>query len=262
MYMILELEHIQKYYGNKGNLTKAIKDISFSVEAGEFLSIMGASGSGKTTLLNCISTIDTVSAGHIYLDGTDITEIKPKSLARFRRENLGFVFQDFNLLDTLTISENIALALTINRMPAGMIEKAVLEMAEQLNICDILDKYPYQVSGGQKQRCACTRAMIHKPKLLLADEPTGALDSHSAQMLLSTIQGIHRQIGTTILMVTHDAFTASYAERILFLQDGEIFMELYKGSDSRSAFFQKILNVLTMMGGGKSHVCETGFSKC
>ena len=260
--MILELEHIQKYYGNKGNLTKAIKDISFSVEAGEFLSIMGASGSGKTTLLNCISTIDTVSAGHIYLDGTDITEIKPKSLARFRRENLGFVFQDFNLLDTLTISENIALALTINRMPAGMIEKAVLEMAEQLNICDILDKYPYQVSGGQKQRCACTRAMIHKPKLLLADEPTGALDSHSAQMLLSTIQGIHRQIGTTILMVTHDAFTASYAERILFLQDGEIFMELYKGSDSRSAFFQKILNVLTMMGGGKSHVCETGFSKC
>ncbi len=262
MYMILELEHIQKYYGNKGNLTKAIKDISFSVEAGEFLSIMGASGSGKTTLLNCISTIDTVSAGHIYLDGTDITEIKPKSLARFRRENLGFVFQDFNLLDTLTISENIALALTINRMPARMIEKAVLEMAEQLNICDILDKYPYQVSGGQKQRCACTRAMIHKPKLLLADEPTGALDSHSAQMLLSTIQGIHRQIGTTILMVTHDAFTASYAERILFLQDGEIFMELYKGSDSRSAFFQKILNVLTMMGGGKSHVCETGFSKC
>lgn len=260
--MILELEHIQKYYGNKGNLTKAIKDISFSVEAGEFLSIMGASGSGKTTLLNCISTIDTVSAGHIYLDGTDITEIKPKSLARFRRENLGFVFQDFNLLDTLTISENIALALTINRMPARMIEKAVLEMAEQLNICDILDKYPYQVSGGQKQRCACTRAMIHKPKLLLADEPTGALDSHSAQMLLSTIQGIHRQIGTTILMVTHDAFTASYAERILFLQDGEIFMELYKGSDSRSAFFQKILNVLTMMGGGKSHVCETGFSKC
>ncbi len=260
--MILELEHIQKYYGNKGNLTKAIKDISFSVEAGEFLSIMGASGSGKTTLLNCISTIDTVSAGHIYLDGTDITEIKPKSLARFRRENLGFVFQDFNLLDTLTISENIALALTINQMPARMIEKAVLEMAEQLNICDLLDKYPYQVSGGQKQRCACTRAMIHKPKLLLADEPTGALDSHSAQMLLSTIQGIHRQIGTTILMVTHDAFTASYAERILFLQDGEIFMELYKGSDSRSAFFQKILNVLTMMGGGKSHVCETGFSKC
>lgn len=252
---ILKLEHIQKYYGNGRNITKAINDISFSVEPGEFLGIMGASGSGKTTLLNCISTIDTVSAGHIYLEGADITEIKPKSLARFRRENLGFVFQDFNLLDTLTISENIALALSINKTPAKDVEPRILDIAGKLNIRDILDKYPYQVSGGQKQRCACARAIVNNPKLLLADEPTGALDSHSSQMLLSTIQSIHEELGATILMVTHDPFTASYANRILFLQDGEILTELRKGRDSRRAFFDKILHVLTMIGGGESHVC-------
>lgn len=252
---ILKLEHIQKYYGNEGNITKAIRDISFSVEAGEFLGIMGASGSGKTTLLNCISTTDTVSAGHIYLGGTDVTEIKPTAIARFRRENLGFVFQDFNLLDTLTISENIALALSINKTPARDVELRIQDIAQKLNITDILNKYPYQVSGGQKQRCACARAIINNPKLLLADEPTGALDSHSAQMLLSTIQSINEQLSATILMVTHDAFTASYASRILFLQDGAIFTELCKGNDSRSAFFEKILNVLTMIGGGQSHVC-------
>lgn len=252
---ILKLEHIQKYYGNEGNLTKAIQDISFCVNTGEFLGIMGASGSGKTTLLNCISTIDTVSAGHIFLEDTDITEIKPNTLARFRRENLGFIFQDFHLLDTLTISENIALALAINQVPARNVKPRILDMAQKLNICDILNKYPYQVSGGQKQRCACARALINNPRLLLADEPTGALDSHSSQMLLSTMQSINEQLGVTILMVTHDAFTASYASRILFLKDGEIFMELRKGNDSRSAFFDKILNVLTMLGGGQSHVC-------
>lgn len=252
---ILRLEHIQKFYGNQGNLTKAINDISFSVNNGEFVGIMGASGSGKTTLLNCISTIDTVSAGHIYLDGTDVTEIKENELARFRRENLGFVFQDFNLLDTLTISENIALALTINKVPAEQIGGKVYEIAESLNITDILDKYPYQVSGGQKQRCACARAIINKPKLILADEPTGALDSHSSQMLLSTMQGINEQLGATILMVTHDAFSASYANRILFLRDGMIFTEILKGSDSRKVFFEKILDVLTMLGGGQSDVC-------
>ena len=250
----LRLEHIQKYYGNQGNLTKAIDDISFSVNEGEFVSIMGASGSGKTTLLNCISTIDTVSAGHIYLDGNDVTEIKEKALARFRRENLGFIFQDFNLLDTLTISENIALALTINHVPVGEIEGKVEEMARALNIADILDKYPYQASGGQKQRCACARAIVNQPKLILADEPTGALDSHSSQMLLSTIQRMNEQLGATILMVTHDAFSASYANRILFLRDGMIFTEIIKGSDSRKTFFEKILGVLTMLGGGQSDV--------
>lgn len=251
---ILRLEHIQKYYGNEGNITKAIDDISFSVAKGEFIGIMGASGSGKTTLLNCISTIDTASAGHIYLDGTDITEIKEKELARFRRINLGFVFQDFNLLDTLTISENIALALTINKVPAAEIDVRVENIARTLSIADILDKYPYQVSGGQKQRCACARAIINNPKLILADEPTGALDSHSSQMLLSTIQSINEQLGATILMVTHDAFTASYANRILFLKDGRIFTELLKGDNARKAFFDKILNVLTMVGGGQTDV--------
>lgn len=251
MKTILKLEHIQKYYGNGGNLTKAIQDISFSVEAGEFLGIMGASGSGKTTLLNCISTIDTVSAGHIYLDGKDVTELKPKEIAKFRRENLGFVFQDFNLLDTLTISENIALALTINNVAAEDIDSRVLEMAKSLHISDILDKFPYQVSGGQKQRCACARAIINKPKLVLADEPTGALDSHSSQMLLSTMQSMNEQMGTTILMVTHDAFAASYASRILVLRDGEIFTELHKGNDARTVFFERILSVLTMIGGGQ-----------
>ncbi len=254
MGVILKLEHIQKYYGSGGSVTRAIRDISFSVEKGEFLAIMGTSGSGKTTLLNCISTIDTVSAGHIYLEGVDVTEMKPKSLAGFRRENLGFVFQDFNLLDTLTISENIALALSINKVPAREVEPRILDIAGKLNISDILDKYPYQVSGGQRQRCACARAIVGDPKLLLADEPTGSLDSHSAQMLLATIQSINEQLGATILMVTHDAFTASYANRILFLQDGEILTELRKGSDDRGGFFHKILDVLTMMGGGQSHV--------
>lgn len=255
MKKVLRLEHIQKYYGNQGNLTKAIDDISFSVSNGEFVGIMGASGSGKTTLLNCISTIDTVSAGHIYLDGVDATEIREKESARFRRENLGFVFQDFNLLDTLTISENIALALTINKVPAGQIDSKVHEMAESLNITDILDKFPYQVSGGQKQRCACARAIINKPKLILADEPTGALDSHSSQMLLGTMQSINEQLGATILMVTHDVFSASYANRILFLRDGVIFTEILKGQDSRKVFFDKILDVLTMIGGGRTDVC-------
>lgn len=252
---ILKLDHIQKFYGNQGNITKAINDISFSVSEGEFVGIMGASGSGKTTLLNCISTIGTVSAGHIYLDGTDVTEIREKALARFRRENLGFVFQDFNLLDTLTVSENIALALTINHTPLEQIAGKVKEMAGNLNITDILDKYPYQVSGGQKQRCACARAIINRPKLILADEPTGALDSHSSQMLLSTMQSINEQLGATILMVTHDAFSASYTNRILFLRDGVIFTEILKGKDSRKTFFEKILDVLTMMGGGQTDVC-------
>lgn len=247
---ILRLEHIQKYYGNQGSLTKAIDDISFTVNAGEFVGIMGASGSGKTTLLNCISTIDTVSAGHIYLNETDVTEIRERELARFRRENLGFIFQDFNLLDTLTISENIALALTINHVPAGQVPKRVGEIAATLNIADILEKYSYQVSGGQKQRCACARAIVNNPSLLLADEPTGALDSHSSQMLLCTMQRINEQLGATILMVTHDAFSASYANRILFLRDGRIFTEILKGGDSRKVFFEKILDVLTMSGGG------------
>lgn len=253
---ILNLEQVKKYYGgNSGNITKAVDGISMYVDKGEFVAIMGASGSGKTTLLNCISTIDTVTSGHITVNNQDITKIKDKDFADFRRENLGFIFQDFNLLDTLTIEENISLSLVINKQNPADIDKRVHAIADKLGIRDILSKFPYEVSGGQKQRCACARAIINNPKLLLADEPTGALDSHSSQMLLSTIQSINEQLRATILMVTHDAFTASYANRILFLKDGEIFMELRKGNDSRSAFFDKILNVLTMIGGGQSHVC-------
>lgn len=254
METILKLENIEKYYGNEGNVTKALDDVSFQVMQGEFIGIMGASGSGKTTLLNCISTIDTVSAGHIFLDGTDVTEIGEKDIARFRRENLGFVFQEFNLLDTLTVRENIALALTINRTAANEVDRKVEDMAEKLNITDILEKFPYQVSGGQKQRCACARAMINRPKLILADEPTGALDSHSAQMLLDTIRNMNTALSATILMVTHDAFTASYAQRILFLKDGRIFTEILRGKDSRRQFFGKILDVMTMLGGDLADV--------
>ena len=251
---ILRISNIEKYYGSGGNLTKALSDVSFQVHEGEFIGIMGASGSGKTTLLNCISTIDTVSAGHIFLDGTDVTEIREKDIARFRRENLGFIFQEFNLLDTLTIRENISLALTINRVPAGKIMEQVEDMADKLGIRDILDKFPYQVSGGQKKRCACARAMINRPRLILADEPTGALDSHSSQMLLDTIRNMNESLSATILMVTHDAFTASYAGRILFLKDGQIFTEILRGNDSRRRFFGKILDVMTMLGGDLADV--------
>lgn len=254
MKKILELTEIQKYYGNGGAVTKAIDDISFDVEESEFIAIMGASGSGKTTLLNCISTIDEVSAGHIYLDGCDITQISQKNIARFRRENLGFIFQDFNLLDTLTIGENIALALTINHVPAKDIDAKIDAMAKKLDIQSILHKFPYHVSGGQKQRCACARAMINYPKLILADEPTGALDSHSSAMLLDTIKNMNEELGATIMMVTHDAFTASYAKRILFLRDGKIFTEIRRGNDSRKQLFEKILDVMTMLGGGVSDV--------
>ncbi|MDK2808854.1 MAG: putative transport system ATP-binding protein [Clostridiales bacterium] len=254
MNQLLTIEHIEKYYGNKGNLTKAIDDISFEVQTGEFIAIMGASGSGKTTFLNCISTIDTVSAGHIFLSGTDITEIKEKEISRFRRENLGFVFQDFNLLDTLTISENIAMALTINKVPIEEIDFRVKHMADKLDIVPILDKFPYQVSGEQKQRCACARAIINNPKLILADEPTGALDSRSAKLLLTTIQTMNQELGATILMVTHDAFTASYAKRILFLKDGQIFTEILRGEQSRKQMFGKILDVMSLLGGDLSDV--------
>ena len=252
---VLEVKNIEKYYGNKSNLTKAIDGISFNVGEGEFVGIMGASGSGKTTLLNCISTIDRVTAGKIIINNQDITKLKGNKLNKFRREELGFIFQDFNLLDTLTAYENIALALTIQKVNSHEIDKKVKEIAQKLEISEILNKYPYQISGGQKQRVASARAIITNPKMVLADEPTGALDSKSARQLLETFEHLNQKLGATILMVTHDAFTASYANRILFLQDGKIFTELNKGSDSRSAFFDKILNVLTMIGGGQSHVC-------
>lgn len=246
---ILDIKNVEKYYGNKGNVVKAIDDISFNVFRGEFVGVMGPSGSGKTTLLNTISTIDEVSAGHIFIDGVDLTEINQKDIAKFRRENLGFIFQDFNLLDTLTIHENIALALTINRQKKNDIDSKVMGIATELGIEDILQKYPYEVSGGQKQRCACARALITNPKLILADEPTGSLDSRSAQMLIEMISHLNKDLGATILMVTHDSFTASYCDRILFIKDGKIFTELTKGQNTRKQFFNQILDVVALLGG-------------
>lgn len=246
---VLEARNVEKYYGSKSNLTKAIDNISFNVKNGEFVGIMGASGSGKTTLLNCISTIDKVTAGHIVINGEDITKLKGNKLNKFRREELGFIFQDFNLLDTLTAYENIALALTIQKVKAQEIDKRVKEIAKKLEITEILNKYPYQVSGGQKQRIASARAIVTNPKMVLADEPTGALDSKSARQLLETFEALNQKLNATILMVTHDAFTASYADRIIFIKDGKIFNELVKGNDTRKQFFEKIIEVQTLLGG-------------
>lgn len=246
---ILKVDNIEKYYGNKSSLTKAIDNISFEVKKGEFVAIMGASGSGKTTLLNCISTIDKVTSGHIYVDNNDITKLKGNDLNKFRREKLGFIFQDFNLLDTLTAYENIALALSIQNKKVSEMKELVTNIAKRLNITEVLNKYPYQMSGGQKQRVASARAIITNPKLVLADEPTGALDSRSSKMLLESFNQLNRQLETTILMVTHDSFSASYANRVIFIKDGKIFNELEKGNDSRKEFFNGIIDVVTLLGG-------------
>ena len=245
---------VEKYYGNDSNVTKAVDRVSFTVERGEFIGVMGASGSGKTTLLNLLATIDRVTSGHIFYGDTDITELKEEALSDFRRDNLGFVFQDYNLLDTLTLEENIVLALTIRREGKAELKKKCSEIMSLLGIRDMKDKFPYQVSGGQKQRCACARALVNNPRLLLADEPTGALDSRSAQTLLETFTEMNRSLKATILMVTHDAFSASYCSRILFLKDGKIFHELVRGNKERRVFLNEILDVLSLTGGETSHV--------
>ncbi len=228
--------------------------MSLDVEAGEFLAIMGASGSGKTTLLNCISTIDTISAGRILLDGVSVADLPEGELAKFRRERLGFVFQDFNLLDTLTIEENIGLALSLNHQDPKTVQNRVREVAGKLGISDILTKFPYQVSGGQKQRAACARAMVAGQSLLLADEPTGALDSRASKNLLEIMTAMNQDMGATILMVTHDAYSASYAKRVLFLKDGRVFNELLRGDRGRPVFYHEILDVLAALGGDVSDV--------
>lgn len=251
---VLQCQNIEKCYGSKGNITKALKSVSFTVNKGEYVGIMGASGSGKTTLLNCISTIDRVTAGHIYVSGKDITSMRSKQLAQFRRDDLGFIFQDSNLLDTLTAFENIALALTIQKAPTSQIESRVRAIATKLSISDVLEKYPYQMSGGQKQRVAAARAIITDPSLVLADEPTGALDSKSAKMLLESFDMLNRELQATILMVTHDSFAASYCKRILFIQDGKIFNELHKGDMTRKEFFNRIIEVVSFLGGDDSDV--------
>ncbi len=250
MSKVLEVLNAEKYYGEKGNITKALDDVSFSVEEGEFIGIMGASGSGKTTLLNCISTIDRLSAGKVLINGTNINDLKGKALEKFRRDELGFIFQDFNLLDTMTAYENIALAMSIQRKKYKEIDEKINKIAETLDIKEVLSKAPYQMSGGQKQRVAAARAVITQPKLILADEPTGALDSKSSKALLESLEMMNQKLNSTILMVTHDAFSASYASRIIFIKDGKIFNEMVRNDgESRKEFFGRIINVTTVLGG-------------
>lgn len=251
---MLKVDRVEKYYGSKNNVVKALDCISFDVKDSEFIAIMGASGSGKTTLLNCISTIDTVSAGSILLNGENVTEIDERDLARFRREKLGFVFQEFNLLDTLTIEENIGIALTICHSDPSLVKGRVHKVAEQLGIKDVLEKFPYQVSGGQKQRAACARAIVNNQSLILADEPTGALDSKASKNLLEIMSRMNKEMGATILMVTHDAYCASYASRVLFLKDGKLFNELLGAGKQRPVFYHEILDVLALLGGDVSDV--------
>ena len=249
MEQLLRIDNIEKYYGSRSNLTKAVDNLSLSVDRGEFVAIMGASGSGKTTLLNCISTIDRVSSGHIYVGSVDITTLRGNNLNRFRREDLGFIFQDFNLLDTLTAYENIALALSIQNEKVKDMKGKILQVAVSLGIDALLHKYPYQLSGGEKQRVAAARAIITRPQLILADEPTGALDSKSARKLLTTMAEMNQKMGATILMVTHDSYTASYASRVIFIKDGKVFHELNRGDATRKEFFDEIMDVVSLLGG-------------
>lgn len=246
---VLEVNHVEKVYGSRNNVTRALADVSFAVDKGEFVGIMGASGSGKSTLLNCVSTIDTVTSGNVVINGADVTRMKHAKLTRFRREQLGFIFQDSNLLDTLTARENIALPLTIARVPAKETLARVEQVAQRLDIAGVLDKYPYQMSGGQQQRVAAARALVTDPAIILADEPTGALDSKNARLLLESIESMNRQYQATVLMVTHDSFAASYTNRVLFIRDGRIFTELRRGDSPRREFFDRIMEVVAMMGG-------------
>ena len=256
----LSVHHLEKVYngrgiggrrggGSAGAVTRALADVSFDVRAGEFVSIMGASGSGKSTLLNCVSTIDAPTSGQVFVEGTDATRLRGRALTRFRRDRLGFIFQNSNLLDTLTARENIALPLTIARVPAGEVLGRVEETAARLGIREILDKYPYQMSGGQQQRVAAARALVTDPAVVMADEPTGALDSKNARLLLEQLEQLNRDREATILMVTHDGFAASYTHRVLFIRDGKIFTELRRGDGSRREFFDRIMEVVAMMGG-------------
>ena len=246
---ILSVRQIEKVYGNRDSITHAINDISFDVMPGEFVGIMGPSGSGKTTLLNCVATIDTVTSGHILVDGRDVTSLRARALSRFRRDDLGFIFQDSNLLDTLTGFENIALSLTIKGERPASVRARVEQTAAALGVSEVLGKRPCQMSGVQRQRVAAARAMVADPKLVLADEPTGALDSRSASVILDTLSMMNGRLGATIMMVTHDSFAASFASRILFIKDGTVFNEILRGDLSRAEFFGRIMEVVTFLGG-------------
>lgn len=254
MNQVLKVKNIEKYYRNKGSVTKAVDNISFEVNKGEFVGIMGASGSGKSTLLNCIATIDNVTAGNIYIDNKDITKMNEDDLANIRKHSIGFIFQDLNLLDTLSGRDNIALALSISGVNQKEIDKKINSIANHLSIQNLLEKYPYEMSGGQKQKIACARAIATNPALILADEPTGSLDSKSSRIFLESLEDLNKNLNATILMVTHDAFTASYCNRILFIKDGKVFNELVKGNSSRKEFFNKIIKVTSLLGGDNQYV--------
>jgi len=250
MSSILKANQLKKIYGAKGNLFTALEEIDLEVSKGEFVGIMGPSGAGKSTLLNILATIDQPTSGDLFIDGESILHMKEDEVSSFRRDKLGFIFQDYNLLDTLTVKENILLPLALTKMNVKELEAKVHQVTGKFGIQSILEKYPYQISGGQKQRTAAARAIVANPSLVLADEPTGALDSKSATDLLESLKELSEQDAATILMVTHDAFAASYCQRVLFIKDGRLFTELVKGKGSRKEFFNKIMDVLSAIGGG------------
>ena len=249
---MLSIRQLEKVFGSRSSITRALDGISLDVQAGEFVGIMGPSGSGKTTLLDCVSTIDRPTGGSIFVNGRDIAGLSRRQLAKFRREELGFVFQDSNLLDTLTGFENIALALTVKGERAASIRTQANRTADMLGVSDVLQKYPYQMSGGQRQRVAAARAIVGKPALVLADEPTGALDSRNAAVMLDTLAMMNDRMGATIMMVTHDAFAASFASRIVFIRDGRVFSELRRGELAREEFFKRIMEIVAFLGGEAS----------
>lgn len=252
---LLEVKNLKKIYTTRfgGNQVEALRNVSFSVEEGEYIAIMGESGSGKTTLLNILASLDKPTSGTVLLSGNNLTSIKEKEIAAFRRDNLGFVFQDFNLLDTFSLEDNIYLPLVLSGKNYSEMNDRIRPLAKKLGIEDILKKYPYEVSGGQKQRCAVARALITKPQIVLADEPTGALDSRSSDDLLQLFEDIHRS-GQTILMVTHSMKAASCASRVLFIKDGEVFHQIYKGGMTNDKMYQKISDALTVLTtGGELH---------
>ena len=251
---VLVARNLKKVYGSRGNVYTALNDINLEIKEGEFIGIMGPSGAGKTTLLNIISTIDKPTSGVVTIDKEDLAKMSEDNLASFRRDKLGFIFQDFNLLDTLTLKENVVLPLALARVNIKDIEARASIIGTTLGIKDIFNKYPYEVSGGQKQRAAAARAIVTKPKLILADEPTGALDSKSSTELLQALSDLNQVQKATIMMVTHDAFAASYCKRIIFIKDGSLFTEIVKGTATRKDFFRKILDVLTALGGNLNEI--------
>lgn len=245
---ILNVNHVSKIYGTKQKF-KALHDINFSVDKGEFVAIMGPSGSGKTTLLNVISSIDSISGGTVEISGNEINQLSNKKLAQFRKRELGFIFQDYSVLPTLTVKENIMLPLSVQKMKKDEMEKNYQDVTEALGIYDLSDKYPSEISGGQQQRTAAARAFVHQPSIIFADEPTGALDSKSAQDLLHRLEDMNKQFNSTIIMVTHDPSAASFAQRVIMLKDGDIHSEILQQSKTKSKFYNEIIQLQSALGG-------------